>query len=147
MALCAAAVLPKAWGQTTVEDLSGRWASQRHGYTLDVTRCGAEWCGVKLKDDKSCGAVVLRLERRVVEANRPPFEGTLTLDPAARTYQVYATPSLAGAAGAPEIFLLGYIGRPNPLSRTIPFQDTLVRGGDAVCRAENKVSDLARMYR
>jgi hypothetical protein len=142
VALCATAVPNSLFAQGTAEDLSGRWTSQRHSYVLDISRCGPEWCGIKLNADRSCGAVALRLAP--VAAAEPlagRFTGTLILDPAARTYKVRAAPGPDGASRPQEIHLSGnpdFV--PTIFTRSIPFQDLLVRASEPTCRTERKVS-------
>lgn len=123
------------------EDLSGRWTSQRHGYVLDVTRCGAEWCGIKLNPDQSCGALALRLAPVSSTDGLRGLVGSLILEPTVRSYKISASASPAGAMRPNEIRLLGNPNAPpQPMTRTILFQDTLVRGPEATCTAESKPS-------
>src|SRR5437588_10621194 len=37
--------------------IEGRWVAEKRSLTLDLVRCGASWCGVEVKDGKTCGAV------------------------------------------------------------------------------------------
>jgi len=130
-----------AHAQGRDSDISGRWTSPQHGYVLDITRCAAEWCGIMLKADKSCGALALRLAAAPAGDGQQGLSGTLNLDPAAQTYQITARTS--GPAGGPPIGLT-LIGNPNtppqPMTRMILFHDNLVRGAEAVCQADGKVS-------
>ena len=127
--------------QTPSEDLSGRWTSQRHGYVLDVTRCGAEWCGIKLNSDQSCGALALRLAPASSMDEPRGFIGTLNLEANVQTYKVSATGTPIDATRPTEIHLLGNPNMPpQPMTRMIQFQDMLVRGLEATCSAERKLS-------
>ena len=139
VALFAAGGASVVAAQTPVLDLSGRWTSQQLDYVLDVTRCGAEWCGIKLNADRSCGALVLRLAQPTPPSRQPWLVGTLSLDPATLKYKVSAT--VSSESGSSEMMLIGNPDGPPQLgSRTIQFHDKLVRGPDAVCRPEGKVS-------
>ena len=127
--------------QTPAWDLSGRWTSQRHGYVLDVTRCGAEWCGIKLNADQSCGALALHLALGLAAGEQRGLIGTLNLEPIVQTYKVSATVAPFGATRPTELRLLGNPNMPpQPMSRMIPFQDSLVRGPEATCRTDGKLS-------
>ena len=141
VALCAIGGARDLSAQMPSKDLSGRWTSQRHGYVLDVTRCGAEWCGIKLKPDQSCGALALRLTSTPSTDGLRGLVGSLILEPTVRTYKISASTSPAGAMRPNEIHLLGNPNDPPQLlTRTILFQDTLVRGPEANCTAESKPS-------
>lgn len=122
-------------------DISGRWTSQKFGYVIDITRCGTEWCGIRLKADLACGALALRLSPVSTGGDQGRLNGTLTLDPAAQTYKVGATPEGPAGERPAKLFLAGNPDAPpHPLSRMILFQDSLVRGPEASCLAEGKVS-------
>lgn len=141
VALCAADGAPDALAQTPSEDLSGRWSSQKLGLVLDVSRCGAEWCGVKLNLDQSCGALALRLAPASPTGKRGELVGTLNLGDGVQAYKVSVTTMPDGAARPTEIRVLGNPNTPpQPMTRMIMFQDRLVRGSDAVCRFDGKLS-------
>lgn len=139
VAICAATCPPIASAQSIVPDLAGRWSSERLGYVLDIVRCGAKWCGVRINADKSCGAKVMELVEAPVANGRAEWTGTLTLEPAAPTYQVRVA---GGSEPRPAaLSIVGSIGRlPNPMTRVIPFHDRLARDGDAACRADGTTS-------
>lgn len=126
--------------QTPNPDLSGRWTSARGSYVLDIARCGDEWCGVKLKADQSCGPLALRLSARPDAGNPHQLGGTLDLDPAVQRYQVTATSMPLDAAHPAELRLSGTPNTSGVPTRVIPFIDQLVRGPDATCRHDGKVS-------
>lgn len=141
VAVCVGMGASGAHAQSASEDLSGRWTSPRHGYVVDVTRCGGDWCGVKVNADASCGPVVMRLAPDAKSAGRRDFVGTLHLDPAAQTYQVRATVMPADTARPIEINLLGNPNVPPlPMTRMILFQDRLVRGTEPKCSSDGKLS-------
>lgn len=122
-------------------DLAGRWTSQRHGYVLDITRCGGDWCGVKLNTDQTCGPLAMRLTNGASATERQGLVGTLALEPAVSTYKVRAHPKPADAVRPTEIHLLGNPDElPQPITRLIQFSDTLARGPEPMCKAEGKLS-------
>ncbi|HRD78596.1 MAG TPA: hypothetical protein PK264_22105 [Hyphomicrobiaceae bacterium] len=107
--------------------------------SFDITRCGADWCGVKLGPDKSCGPVALRLAP--VPQTAGELSGSLSIDPAAQTYMVRATLLPASVGSAQTLRLIGNPNAPpQPFTRIIQFHDVLSRVSDAMCQAEAKVT-------
>ena len=140
MALCAIVATGPLAAEATGPDLSGRWTSSRKDYALDITRCGDDWCGVKLKPDGACGALALRLAARPDPASPNRLAGTLNLDPAAQVYRVGATAMPLEAGRPTELRLSGAPETSGLPTRVIPFYDVLVRGAEATCRHDGKVS-------
>ena len=136
----AAKVVHPLRAESVKPDLSGRWTSATGNYVLDITRCGDDWCGVKLKTDQSCGALALRLAARPDATDPHRLGGTLNLDPAVQLYQVTATVTPRDAARPSELRLSGTPDTSGLPTRVIPFSDRLVRGPDATCRRDSKVS-------
>lgn len=135
---------PTARAQSDIYDLSGRWTSKSFHYVVDIGKCGTEWCGVRVNTDQSCGGVVLRIAYLKSQEPYVLFQGTLDLQPEIEPYHVVV--SLESLAAAPvtaptEVTLLGNPNRaPDVMTRVISLSDRLVRGGDAQCKAEPKMS-------
>ena len=47
--------------QTPSPDFAGRWRADKPALVLDITPCGASWCGVEVTDKGTCGRETLRL--------------------------------------------------------------------------------------
>lgn len=130
-----------ASAETETYDLGGRWTSDRLHYVLDIAKCGEEWCGVRVGGDESCGAVALRLRWDGEEKAPIRFIGHLDLQPEIKPYEVSVTLDPAGSAKPTRIEMLGDTDEaPSFMTRTIPFYESLVRGGDAKCKTEPKTS-------
>ena len=141
VALCATGGADPLSAQTTTKpDLSGRWTSAKGTYVLDITRCGEGWCGIRLKPDQTCGALALRLSARAEATSPHRLEGTLNLEPAMQNYRVTATAKPLDAARPTELHVFGAPETSGLPTRIIPFVDQLVRGPEAICRHDNKVS-------
>lgn len=140
VAIYATGVAHPLRAQTPVPDLSGRWTSARGNYVLDITGCGDDWCGVRLKADRSCGALALRLSARPDATNPHRLAGTLNLDASVQLSRITATAMPLDAARPAELRLSGAPDTSGVPTRVIPFIDRLVRGPDAACRHDGKVS-------
>lgn len=143
---------------TVLADLSGRWEGRtyelaRRGadcdgqpctLTLDLVRCGEGWCGVEVTGAaRTCGTTALTLDGGVA-GKFGPFKGKLALAKGTEPYVVeaYLLSSSEGEAKA-ELEIAGDTGGEfRVFRRSFPFNATLARSGEALCRAESKVSSL-----
>jgi hypothetical protein len=140
-AFCVAAVAdPGSGGAGAIE---GRWVAEKRGLVLDVSRCGAAWCGVAVTDGRSCGATVLRL------AMVPPSKeygdgglvGRIELAAEGKSYAVQAGFMEPREGEPPRLLMLGNrSARFEPMSRNYPFREMFARAGDAACTSAAKVS-------
>ena len=87
-------------------DIGGRWTGQPMGYldpakvcgakgcelTLDIVRCGDNWCGIRLEKADACGGVALNLKPHHVTDPKvtPVFDGTLQLADGTHPYVIEA---------------------------------------------------------
>ena len=109
------------------DGLEGRWqsvANQRgDSLALDISRCGAGWCGVRLGAGGGCDAMILRLGQ--------DMRGSLQLTPKADVFDVHAAfyPDLNG-----QLMLEGSSRRsPFPAARTFGYQRAFARTGEPLC--------------
>ncbi len=138
--------------------ISGRWTGKPHvlradpkrcgpdgcTLTLDVVACAGGWCGVEVTGDgKVCGGDTMTLTQRKAESGAlsPYFDGKLSLAQGSEPYVVEAhhRPAHGG-----EKSILTFVGDTGPelmlFRRSFPFNATLTRVADAVCKAEKPVS-------
>jgi len=140
-AFCVAAVAGNgAGGPPAIE---GRWVAEKRGLVLDLSRCGAAWCGVEVIDGKSCGATMLRLA--IAPSSQQKGDGSLIgrieLAAAGQSYAVEARLLEPREGGPPQLSMFGNrSGRFEPWSRSYPFREMFARAGDATCAAAPKVS-------
>jgi hypothetical protein len=133
-------------------DLSGRWsryvADPKHlcrdancRLTYDLVRCGDGWCGIEVKDGKECGRIAMRLDAGTSTQFGMEFSGRYEK---AEGTQPYAVKANLRRQPDEQRALLSVLGNTDgdfqPLRRTYPLHMVLVRDGDAVCRAQPKVS-------
>src|SRR4029079_16737788 len=59
-------------------DLAGRWVAEKQKLVLDVSRCGAGWCGVEVAEG-ACGRTALRVAVTAAELSRDTIQGRLEL--------------------------------------------------------------------
>lgn len=123
------------------DELAGRWSSSKYGVILDLSRCGAGWCGVRV-EGAACGDLAMRLEP---DAGPMPgqsrFTGTFDRRVGADRHAVQAHLFRSEAQGGPTLSLIGEPGtRLQLMRRTFPYQDMLSRIGDALCRSETGTS-------
>jgi hypothetical protein len=123
-------------------EFAGRWVAQKRNLVLDISRCGAGWCGVEVKDARTCGAIVLRVElvREAGDA-RPELIGRLELAAAAEPYAVEVSFFEPRDGGPLKLIISGNSGdKFEPMRRTFAFRELMARSGDAVCPPVPKVS-------
>ena len=123
-------------------DLAGRWVAQKRSLVLDISRCGAGWCGVEVKDGRTCGAIVLRVELARPSASAGQrLIGRLELAAEAEPYAVEVRFFEPSNDGQFELIISGNSGdKLEPWRRTFDFRELLARSGDAVCPPVPKVS-------
>ncbi|AGK57746.1 hypothetical protein HYPDE_30358 [Hyphomicrobium denitrificans 1NES1] len=134
--------------------LAGRWSGKRYGYgrskaesdcgsgctlAYDFVACKEGWCGIAVKDDKTCGAIGVRLASNASGTGGGAFKGQLVLAKGSAPYAVeawYRTDD--------EIAKLHFLGDTGPelriMRRSFPFEADLARTGDAVCTLEKATS-------
>ena len=121
---------------------AGRWRSDRHNLTLDVSRCGDGWCGVKVAADRTCGGIALRLNALEQGDGHARLEGQLELAPGSEPYRVQAT-LFRKDDGLLDLTVHGNTGPEfQAWRRTFPFQAVFARVSDAACPPNAKVSGL-----
>jgi hypothetical protein len=123
-------------------ELAGRWVAQKRNLVLDISRCGAGWCGVEVKDGRTCGAIALRVELvRGTGDARPELIGRLELAAGTEPYAVEVTFFEPSDGGPLKLIISGNSGdKFEPWRRSFQFRELLARSGDAVCPPVPKVS-------
>jgi hypothetical protein len=120
------------------DDLGGRWVAKERDLTLDISPCGAAWCGVQVTGGASCGATVLHLD--LEDRAWLGFIGRLELASPTQPYAVVATLYRA-ADGTPALRVHGNTGTEvNLARRTFPFSAVFVRAGDVACPPGERTS-------
>jgi hypothetical protein len=135
-------------------DVSGRWSraissakqpcndvSCRVAY--DIVRCGEGWCGVEVEDAKECGRVAIRLDAGAVRPPGVEFVGRYEKAEGSEPYTIKANLHSSDPQRVGQIILtmMGNTGGEfQPWRRTFPLHMVLVRNGEAICRAEPKMS-------
>lgn len=140
---------------SAVQDLTGRWQgrfrssrAQRascegdtcNTLTLDVARCNAGWCGVRVMENGACGATAMTLAGPTMDHKELVFDGTLQLAEGTEPYSVRVS-GFAATDKSPTIWLIGDTGGSlRMLRRSFPFEAQLTRQGEPACKAEQKTS-------
>jgi hypothetical protein len=124
-------------------DYEGRWVSEK--LTLDISRCGAGFCGVEVLD-KACGRTMLRVsdgetrEGVVLPQNRFELLGKLQLAASTEPYGVIAALTRQDS-GARTLMIAGHTGgKYSAFRRIYDYKALLVRSGEALCRPDPKTS-------
>lgn len=141
-AFCVAGVVLAQSVPAAPPELAGRWVAQKRSLVLDISRCGAGWCGVEVKDGRTCGAIVLRVELARPSASAGQWLiGRLELAAEAEPYAVEVRFFEPSDDGQFKLIISGNGGdRFAPMTRTFAFRELLARSGDAVCPPLPKVS-------
>lgn len=144
-AFCVAGVALAQAPPVTMEDIAGRWTSDKN-VTFDISRCGEGWCGVAVTENAACGGTMLRVglakrkgfrqvDKRVI------FEGQLERAERTAPYGVELVLSRNGENGSLSLLVSGHSGGVfAPMRRTYDYDLLLSRAGDASCRPDSKVS-------
>jgi len=139
----------------TPVSLAGRWSGKRHGYgrseadgdcsngctlTYDLVACQDGWCGIAVKDDKTCGAIGVRLAANAaVTDGGGTYKGQLVLAKDTAPYSVEAWYNRD--EGTAKLHFLGDTGPElRIMRRSFPFEAELARTGDATCTLEKATS-------
>jgi hypothetical protein len=154
--VCIMAVTCAVLAEVAPSELTGRWnlvprigATDCNGVdcrlTYDLAPCGEVWCGVEVKDDQSCGRVAFRLNPGSAKNSRVEFFGSYQRTEATAAYKVRASLYYRPGQESPaRQLLLSVFGSTDgdfqPFRRSYPLQMLLSRSGDALCRAQPKVS-------
>lgn len=150
------AIATKAGESAVPVSLAGRWVGRYYGYgrgkdvqdcgadgcglTYDIVACKEGWCGIAIKDDKSCGAVVVHLAADVKEGDAA-FKGKLELAKGAAPYTVEAWYSADTENKTVQLHLLGDTGPELMLfRRSFPLEANFERAGDATCNIDKATS-------
>jgi hypothetical protein len=120
-------------------EVDGRWVNVRQNLTLDISRCGEEWCGVEVRDGQ-CAKTALRLAaKKAQEGVAAAFDGHLALAERGEPYVVSAT--LYVRDGIVRLQLLGNPGDKLELwRRWYPLNELMARGGPSQCKPDATVS-------
>jgi hypothetical protein len=143
-AVKAAAIVPSS--------LAGRWSGQHFAsaggpcaangcaLTYDIVACKEGWCGIAVKDDKTCGRIGVRLAGDAKTQGGDAFKGKLELAEGSAPYTVEAWYS--SKKGEPSrLHFLGDTGSELLLMRrSFPFEADLERTGEATCTLEKATS-------
>ena len=136
--------------------LAGRWSGRYYGYgrhesradcaetgctlTYDIVACNDGWCGIAVKDDKTCGPVGVRLTTDEAKKGASAFKGKLELAKGSAPYTVEAW-YRAEEGGATSLHFLGDTGPELLLMRrSFPFEANLARTGEANCTLDKATS-------
>lgn len=139
---------------TAAISLAGRWSGQHLGYgragdsgacangdsgctlTYDFVACNEGWCGIAVKDDKTCGAIGVRLAANSeIKKGASAFKGQLVITKGSAPYAVEAWYRVEG--GSAKLLLIGDTGPElRIMRRSFPFEAELARTGDATCTLE-----------
>jgi hypothetical protein len=128
----------------TAADFEGRWVSKEGKLTLDISRCGKDWCGVVVAN-KSCGHTALRVtesrEDAIYQTEKVrELVGQLRLAANTEPYGVHAVLS-RDEAGATRLFIAGHSGGEfAAFRRTYDYRNLMVRDGEATCSPDPKSS-------
>ncbi len=148
---------PSAAAAIQPVQLAGRWSGQRYGLgltgkeaectgkacniTFDIVACDTGWCGIRIADDESCGAVGLRLADNPKKPNVNRFSGKLELAKGTAPYVVEAWYMAGDAGDKPH---LSFVGDTGPellmMRRSFPFEAQLDRIADATCTLQKATS-------
>ncbi len=135
--LMAAVPLSAEPGRAQPGDMEGRWQDARHDLTLDIVRCGGQFCGQIVDKEQRCGARALTATWRTEPAMESPDDvagGTLDMPSRGGTYKVRLLLSQAKGAEKPSLHIYGAVNEePSLYRRMIPLALYLVRIGDPAC--------------
>jgi hypothetical protein len=127
------------WASVTPSHLEGSRVAGNHTVTLDISRCGAAWCGVAVAQDELCGGTSLRVEAGVAFADQAIFSGRFELAPNTQPYMIQAY--LFHHDGVLRLHMFGDSGDTFRFERrTYPLDVFLMRTGEPKCRPDPKVT-------
>jgi uncharacterized protein (DUF2147 family) len=141
-AFCVAGAAIADPAKISATDVEGRWVFKKYKLTVDVSRCGAGWCGVEVTDRASgaeCGRTALRFDAGEEAGQYVSFRGRLERAANSQSYAILA--NLQRRDGALTLSMHGHTGDDlNPFRRTFDFNDVVARAGGGVCRPDPKLS-------
>lgn len=155
--VCVMAWASAAGAEPSSTDISGRWSGATYRLaansedctgegcntlTLDIVPCATGWCGIEVGKADTCGGTALKLDAATSENGGTYFKGSLELAKGTEPYvvQAWVSPPVEGS-DAETLEILGDTGGEfRMFRRSFPFSTSLVRAGDAVCKAEKPVS-------
>lgn len=126
------------------ERIIGRWvwaSAEGKIKTLDITKCGENWCGVDVDTTGKCGHVALKLKLTGGEQAQysGQFTGQYSVTKGSELYAVGA--GIWEKKGSMLMSIYGHTGGEfQPFRRMYPLNIQLSREGDAVCKADASVS-------
>ena len=145
-------------------NLAGRWSGHHFGFasrrilkdeetaaasktlTYDIVACGDDWCGIAVTDDKTCGAVALKMARDPKSGRGNAFSGKLELAKGSAPYVIEAwysaqKPQAGEGSDKAHLHFVGDTGGELlMMRRSFPFQAEMARVGDPVCTLEKATS-------
>lgn len=135
VALSGAFFAPGAASAFEESVLEGRWKAAERDLVIDVSRCGAQYCGQQVKPQNQCGATVLKLAFKTrAEDGILMFEGQLDLPGEGRSYAARLWVAKGTDKASEVVTLEGDDPKAGFASREFPFEATLARSGAATCR-------------
>ena len=118
--------------------------------TYDIVACGEEWCGIAVTDEKTCGAIALKMKRDTAKNRRNAFTGKLEIAKGSAPYVIeawYSAPTTKAGTKAGEgsekahLNLVGDTGDELlMMRRSFPFQAEMARVGEPTCTMEKATS-------
>lgn len=114
--------------------IEGRWHDKSRGLILDISRCGARFCGVRVVDGK-CDRLVLRMDPQPT-GDRPLLMAlTGQLDLPDEPSLPHANVTVSGQGDNLRLGITGAVGGLAPMSRTMMTRLELSYIGKAGCPA------------
>ena len=114
--------------------------------TYDIVACGDAWCGIAVTDEKTCGAVALKMARDPKSGRGNAFNGKLELAKGSAPYVVeawYSAPNAKSGEGSEKAHL-NFVGDTGGellmMRRSFPFQAEMARVGEPTCTMEKSTS-------
>jgi hypothetical protein len=139
IAFCVGGVAVGETVAPALTEIEGRWAAEKSSLVLDISRCGAGWCGVEVTSREVCGRTALRIEAEERGGNAPRFSGRIDLAAETQPYTVQA--SLFRRDATLRLRLFGNTGDALELwRRTFPFDVLMVRAGESKCRPDPNIT-------
>lgn len=147
---CFMAAAPPASAELKAASLAGRWVtyvgdakvpctSPQCRIAYDLVPCGEGWCGIEVKEGKTCGRTAFRLDPGAPGQHGVTFAGRYDRTDATQPYVVKALLYPQPRPKTPGDMFLHIQGSTDgqfPLARRFfPLQTMLSRAGDAVCAA------------
>lgn len=118
--------------------------------TYDIVACGEEWCGIAVTDEKTCGAIALKMKRDTAKNRRNAFTGKLEIAKGSAPYVIeawYSAPDTKTGTKAREgsdKAHLNFVGDTGGellmMRRSFPFQAEMARVGEPTCTMEKATS-------